>query len=74
MFLVYTLWTETPKKKKVHVNEVRPLGIWVAAASTQVGQVHSVKLEGAGKSSFPLPGTPSLLVQTHYLISEITVF
>lgn len=40
----------------VYVNEVRPFRIW--AARVQEGQVHVVRLEDTGASSFQLTGTP----------------
>lgn len=50
------------------------LSIWAAASSAQVGQVHSVRLNSNEASCFLLPSTPKLFIQTHYLISEMTMF
>ena len=49
------------------LSEVRPSRIW---ALLQV--VLDMRLEGTG-SPLPLPGTPQLLIQTNYFISEITM-
>lgn len=54
------IFCERKQQKKVHVNEVRTLKIWAAAASVHVNQVHNVPLEGTRDDSFP-PPSPSAL-------------